>query len=503
MHRHLSSVTHLGRPAEDSVMAAFFPPSHAYLFMTSPSAGPSVKMVDPCSMSLSLSCLRLPLRAVDLIIIISSRTMRLYVALTASFFTQQSCEAYIALPTHFVRPSAQLAKHMHRAQRLFVSNQDDEDLNQLDLDRDEFIEMLKQNADFRDKFESRKRDYAETDPNLWLSSDIDDNFDAAFESTWDEKLNRQDDNWSAFTNLDTSSSEEDSDASTFDAALPSPEDDGEEAWLNTLQSISADEINFMSREADRADNVRQMQELGFGEESIGATLGVATDDELERDLDNKLFEAFKKETSKSGFGMYVEDDVDLETVESHTRVDWDDELDEPVRSQMVYVDEHTCIGCTNCAMIAQSTFFMEPEHGRARVFRQWGDDDETIQVAIQTCPVDCIHYVPYDELKKLEIQRRDQNINFKARLVNQGEYQASHGNTAKYGGSRQFTEAQTISGNMGSRCNNCPTRGCANCPMYGVGLNPEFKKKEKLRKERLQKAATKKRRESEEKRAEL
>jgi ferredoxin len=25
--------------------------------------------------------------------------------------------------------------------------------------------------------------------------------------------------------------------------------------------------------------------------------------------------------------------------------------------QMVYVDEHTCIGCTNCAMIAQSTFF--------------------------------------------------------------------------------------------------------------------------------------------------
>ena len=69
---------------------------------------------------------------------------------------------------------------------------------------------------------------------------------------------------------------------------------------------------------------------------------------------------------------------------------------------MVYVDEVTCIGCTNCAMIAQSTFFMEPEHGRARVFEQWGDDDETIQVAIETCPVDCIHYVPYEELKSLE-----------------------------------------------------------------------------------------------------
>lgn len=47
---------------------------------------------------------------------------------------------------------------------------------------------------------------------------------------------------------------------------------------------------------------------------------------------------------------------------------------EPMRPQMVYVDEHTCIGCKHCAMIAQSMFFMEPDLGRARVFQQWGDD---------------------------------------------------------------------------------------------------------------------------------
>jgi ferredoxin len=35
-------------------------------------------------------------------------------------------------------------------------------------------------------------------------------------------------------------------------------------------------------------------------------------------------------------------------------------------------------------MIAQSTFFMDDEHGRARVFQQWGDDDETVQIAIET-----------------------------------------------------------------------------------------------------------------------
>ena len=109
----------------------------------------------------------------------------------------------------------------------------------------------------------------------------------------------------------------------------------------------------------------------------------------------------------------------------------------------------------------------------------------------------CIHYVPYDELKRLEVERRGQNINFKARLVNQSN------NQAKYGGGALFTDQQVISGNMGSRCNNCPSRGCKNCPMFGVGLNPEFQQKEEKRKIRLAKAEMKKKMESQNKRAEL
>ena len=158
--------------------------------------------------------------------------------------------------------------------------------------------------------------------------------------------------------------------------------------------------------------------------------------------------------------------------------------------------EHACIGCTNCAMVAQSTFFMESGLGRARVFNQWGDDDETIQIAIETCPVDCIHYVPYEELVRLEIERRDQNINFKARLVNQQEY----GGNSIVGG---FTAPQKISGNMGSRCNNCPSRGCKNCPMYGVGKNPYFEQKEKERKEKAARRRMKKRMEDSDRTAEL
>jgi ferredoxin len=153
-------------------------------------------------------------------------------------------------------------------------------------------------------------------------------------------------------------------------------------------------------------------------------------------------------------------------------------------------------------MIAQSTFFMDQEHGRARVFNQWGDDDETISIAIETCPVDCIHYVPYDELVDLEVDRRGQNINFKARLVNQAEYGGGVGDRVG-GGPNAFTAPQQISGNMVARCNNCPSAGCKNCPMYGVGKNPEFERKEQLRKERAAKRRLERERERDMKSADL
>lgn len=341
------------------------------------------------------------------------------------------------------------------------------------------------------------------DPNRWIGSDEQSSLGS---SGWEESLARREDGslWSSFAGSDDDDDEVVANKQEEQNAVD--EDGGEDAWLDALAGIAADEVEFMSREADRADKVRQMQELGFGAESISSTLGVATDDVMEIDDDDVdgVFEAFKEETAKTGFGLMVDDDVDLEAVESHSRVEWDGENDEPVRAQHVYVDEVSCIGCTNCAMIAQSTFFMEGEHGRARVFQQWGDDDETIQVAIETCPVDCIHYVPFDELKRLEEERRGQNINNKARLVSQGEYRGGAGfGGPKYGGGSVFTDQQMISGNMGSRCNNCPSKGCKNCPMFGVGLNPDFQKKEEKRKERLARAEMKKKMESQNKRAEL
>ena len=240
--------------------------------------------------------------------------------------------------------------------------------------------------------------------------------------------------WSSFE-----PSEDEAGAGAAATGTVSDDDGGGDAWLDTLASITADEIEFMNAEADRADKARQMQEWGFEAKTISSTLGVATDETLETDAENELLEAFKEETAESGFGMYLGEEIDPSEVESHALVERDEETGEPVRSQMVYVDEVTCIGCTNCATIAQSTFFMEDDYGRARVFQQWGDDDETIQIAIETCPVDCIHYIPYEELEKLEVERRGQVINFKARLVNQSN---TGGNSGVGGGSGVFLSAE-------------------------------------------------------------
>ncbi len=86
------------------------------------------------------------------------------------------------------------------------------------------------------------------------------------------------------------------------------------------------------------------------------------------------------------------------------------ELGGIVRQSGVYVDEVTCIGCKHCAHVARNTFYIEPDYGRSRVIRQDGDSEELIQEAIETCPVDCIHWLDYTEVKKLEEERQYQVI---------------------------------------------------------------------------------------------
>ena len=89
-----------------------------------------------------------------------------------------------------------------------------------------------------------------------------------------------------------------------------------------------------------------------------------------------------------------------------------DRLDQPsgrepllggaLREQAVWVDEVVCIGCRYCAHVAGNTFVVEPHLGRSRAIRQDGDSTERIQEAIDTCPVDCIHWVAFEDLEQLK-----------------------------------------------------------------------------------------------------
>jgi ferredoxin len=94
--------------------------------------------------------------------------------------------------------------------------------------------------------------------------------------------------------------------------------------------------------------------------------------------------------------------------DSEGRSGLEPELGGVLRQKGVYVDELTCIGCRYCSHVARNTFYIEPDYGRSRVINQDGDTEDLIQEAIETCPVDCIHWVTYAELKELEEERKYQ-----------------------------------------------------------------------------------------------
>ncbi|GKA46335.1 chaperone protein DnaJ C76, chloroplastic-like protein [Tanacetum coccineum] len=74
----------------------------------------------------------------------------------------------------------------------------------------------------------------------------------------------------------------------------------------------------------------------------------------------------------------------------------------PFRPQALFVDEKACIGCRECVHNARNTFVMDETVGCARVNVQFGDDDTSIEVAVESCPMDCIHWVEREELAVLE-----------------------------------------------------------------------------------------------------
>uniref|UniRef100_A0A0D6R8N4 J domain-containing protein n=1 Tax=Araucaria cunninghamii TaxID=56994 RepID=A0A0D6R8N4_ARACU len=95
-------------------------------------------------------------------------------------------------------------------------------------------------------------------------------------------------------------------------------------------------------------------------------------------------------------------------------------LDDSQPRDHVFVDEFTCIGCKNCASIAPDIFNIEEDFGRARAVCQSGNPD-FVQQAIDSCPVDCIHWTTAAQLSLLEDEmRRMERVNVGVMLSNMG-----------------------------------------------------------------------------------
>ncbi|KAL5220916.1 hypothetical protein ABZP36_025629 [Zizania latifolia] len=95
-------------------------------------------------------------------------------------------------------------------------------------------------------------------------------------------------------------------------------------------------------------------------------------------------------------------------------------LDGSAPRDHVFVDEFSCIGCKNCANVCSKVFQIEEDFGRARVYSQSGNVD-LIQEAIETCPVDCIHWTSAAQLSLLEDEmRRVERVNVGLMLAGMG-----------------------------------------------------------------------------------
>jgi ferredoxin len=184
-----------------------------------------------------------------------------------------------------------------------------------------------------------------------------------------------------------------------------------------------------------------------------------SEEEEDRASDQRLLDALFGDSPEAQ--SYREMDPD---VPSHAKLRVDED-GRPLLLRFVYVDELTCIGCTYCAEVARSTFYMNEDAGRARVFNQHGDDPMVVQEAIDSCPVNCISYVDHEDLVILETEREGIKIN-----------PMTIGIPATWSARMHAVPPTKAKLGKGSRicCNNCPGRGCKECPMYGVGLNPVY-----------------------------
>lgn len=61
-------------------------------------------------------------------------------------------------------------------------------------------------------------------------------------------------------------------------------------------------------------------------------------------------------------------------------------------SKTVYIETEECIGCESCVELCPDVFGYDEASQKAKVIRPEGGDEECIEEAISTCPVECISW---------------------------------------------------------------------------------------------------------------
>ena len=130
-----------------------------------------------------------------------------------------------------------------------------------------------------------------------------------------------------------------------------------------------------------------------------------------------VFDFFEEIIDTSSFKSSLKNDVEsvpfeennddnlaafYEYIESNDISGFEPVLGGELREKAIWVDESACIGCQYCVHVATNTFIVDEDLGRARVIRQNGDDLEVVQEAFDTCPVDCMHWVDFEDLDRLD-----------------------------------------------------------------------------------------------------
>ena len=128
-------------------------------------------------------------------------------------------------------------------------------------------------------------------------------------------------------------------------------------------------------------------------------------DFIEEIIDTSSLPTVVKSENQSNFHEETDDKTLAafhKYIESNDISGFEPVLGGELREKAVWINEANCIGCQYCVHVATNTFFVDENYGRARVIRQNGDNLEVVQEAMDTCPVDCMHWVDFEDLDRLE-----------------------------------------------------------------------------------------------------